>query len=177
MRNTADRYGPVARGLHWAIGLLVLAQIAGGFVAFELLGKSAERSALIGVHKAMGVMLLALVLVRIGWRLYDAPPALPAAMPERERQGARVGHALLYLLMLAMPLIGLCIGAFADRPTDVFGLFTVPAFFDADDSMHELMEDLHVWGAYLFSALIVLHLAAAVMHRFIRKDGIADRML
>jgi cytochrome b561 len=177
MRNTVDRYGPVARGLHWAIGLLIIGQLIGGFVAFELMGKSAERSALIGVHKAMGVMLLLLVLARIGWRLYDAPPALPAAMPERERQGARVGHALLYLLMLAMPLIGLSIGAFADRPTDVFGLFTVPAFFTANESMHDLMEDLHVWGAYLFGALIVLHLAAALMHKFIRKDGIADRMI
>lgn len=177
MRNTADRYGPVARALHWSIGLLFVLQIAGGFVAFELMEKGATRSALISMHKAMGVALLALVLVRIAWRLYDAPPALPAAMPVRERQGARVGHALLYLLMLAMPLIGLSIGAFADRPTDVFGLFTIPAFFSADEAMHDLMEDLHVWGAYAFSALIVLHVAAALMHKLIRKDGIADRML
>lgn len=176
MRNTADRYGPVARILHWSIGLLLVLQLAGGFWAFEFMERGAERSAMIGLHKAMGVVLLALVLVRIGWRLFDPPPALPAGMPVHEREGARVGHALLYLLMVAMPVIGLCIGAFADRPTDVFGLFVIPAFFEANEGLHEVMEDLHVWGAYLFSALIVLHAAAAVVHK-LRKDGVADRML
>lgn len=177
MRNTADRYGTVARALHWAIGLLFIAQIMGGFWVFEFMEKGDLRRQMIGVHKEMGVLLLALVLVRIAWRLYDPPPALPAAMPAHERQGARVGHALLYVVMLAMPVIGLCIGAFADRPTDVFGLFTIPAFFSANEGMHEAMEELHEWGAWLFVVLIAVHLAGAVYHKWIKQDGVADRML
>jgi len=177
MRNTADRYGTMARVLHWAIGLLFIAQLAGGLYVFEFMERSAERSAMIGLHKAMGVTLLLLVLVRIGWRLYDPPPALPASMPAREQQGARVGHALLYLLMLVMPLIGIAIGSFNDRPTDVFGLFTIPALFAPNEELHELMEHLHAWGAYALGALIALHLAAAVYHKAVKKDGVADRML
>lgn len=177
LRNTADRYGLVARALHWAIGLLLLGQIVAGFCAFEFMAKSAERSALIGVHKALGVVLLILVLVRIGWRINDRPPALPAALPERERKLASGGHHLLYLLMLLMPVLGILIVAYAGGSTDVFGMFTVPAFVGKDEALHDFFEDAHVWGAYALAAIIAVHAGAALWHKLVRKDGIAERML
>lgn len=177
MRNTVESYGPVARGLHWAIGLLLISQVLGGIYAFEFMERSADRSALIGVHKALGVILLLLVLVRLAWRLYDAAPALPAALPERLKQFARMGHGALYAFMVLLPISGVLIGAYADRPTDVFGLFVIPAFFEANEPMHELFEGAHKYGGWAFGVFVLGHIALALWHKFMRKDGVAERML
>src|SRR5262245_31910620 len=126
VRNTGERYGLVARVLHWSIGALIIAQLVVGFWTFEFMERTAQRSGNIGLHKALGVVLLLLVLVRIAWRVHDKPPALPASMSEQERNGARLGHALLYILMVAMPILGLLTNDTGGRSTDVFGLFTIP---------------------------------------------------
>ena len=177
VRNSTERYGLVARALHWSIGLLIIGQIALGFWTFEFMEKTAARSANVSLHKALGVVLLILVLARIAWRLYDQPPALPAAMSAQERTGARLGHTLLYILMLAMPILGLLTSDTGGRPTDVFGLFTVPMMVGENEDLHEFFEDAHKLGAYALGLMIALHFGAALYHRFIRKDGVADRML
>lgn len=177
MRNTAERYGPVARALHWTMALLLIAQIIGGVYVFEFMARSAERSALIGVHKALGVVLLFLVLVRLAWRAYDAAPPLPAALSERMKAYAKAGHGALYAFMVLLPIGGLLIGAFADRATDVFGLFTIPAFFEPNEALHELAEGAHKYGGWALGVFIVGHVAIAIWHKLIRKDGVADRML
>ena len=177
MRNSNERYGTVARALHWAIGLLLLGQIAGGFIVFEFMDKSATRSALALMHMAMGSTLLLLVLARIAWRRHDRPPPFPAAMSAREQRGTRFGHRGLYLLMLAMPLIGLAIPGSAGRATDVFGLFRIPSFVPVNESLHDALEAAHEWGAYLLIALIVIHVGAALYHKFVKDDGILERML
>jgi cytochrome b561 len=79
--------------------------------------------------------------------------------------------------MLAMPILGILTSDTGGRPTDVFGLFTVPLMLGEHEDLHELFEDLHKFGAYALGLLIVFHLGAALMHRFIRRDGVAERML
>jgi cytochrome b561 len=177
MRNSGERYGLVARALHWSIGLLIIAQLTLGFWTWEFMERDAMRSANISLHRALGVVLLILVLARIAWRAYDPPPELPATMDAQERTGARLGHMLLYILMLAMPILGLLVSDTGGRPTDVFGLFQVPLMVGENEDLHEFFEDAHKLGAYALGLLIVLHLSAAVLHRFIRKDGVAERML
>lgn len=177
LRNSNDRYGLVARVLHWSIGTLIVLQLTVGFWTFEFMERSAARSANINAHKAMGVLLLILVLARIAWRAYDPAPALPAAMSAQERTGARLGHMLLYMLMVAMPILGLLTADTGGRPTEVFGLFTVPLMIGEDEGLHEFFEDAHKFGAYALGVLILFHLAAALMHKLHRKDGVAERML
>lgn len=177
MRNTPERYGTVARVLHWSMGLLLVAQIAAGLWAFEFMERSAERSALIGAHKAMGVILLILVVLRLAWRAADPAPALPGTLDARLQRFARLGHGALYAFMVLLPITGILIGAYADRPTDVFGLFTVPAFFDADEAMHDVFEGAHKYGAWAFGLFIVGHAGLALWHKLVRKDGVAERML
>lgn len=177
LRNTVERYGLVARALHWSIGTLIVAQLVLGFWTFEFMERTAARSANVNLHKALGVLLLVMVLVRLAWRAYDKPPALPASMSQQERSGARLGHVLLYILMVAMPILGLLTSDTGGRPTDVFGLFTVPLMVGEDEALHEFFEDAHKVGAYALGTLIVLHLGAALMHKFWRKDGVAERML
>lgn len=177
IRNTGERYGLVARVFHWSIGLLIVAQLTLGFWTFEFMERDALRSANAGLHKALGVVLLIMILARVAWRWYDEPPALPAAMSAQERTGARVGHILLYILMLAMPILGLLVSDTGGRPTDVFGLFTVPVMVGENEELHEFFEDAHKFGAYALGLLIVFHVGAAIMHRFVRRDGVAERML
>lgn len=176
VRNTAERYGLVARALHWTIGALIVAQIVVGFWTFEFMEKSAERSANIGTHKALGVLLLFFVIARISWRAYDHAPPLPASISAQERTGARLGHMLLYILMLAMPILGLLTNDAGGRSTDVFGLFTVPMMIGENEDLHDFFEDAHKVGAYALGILIVLHLATALYHRFVRRDGVAERI-
>jgi cytochrome b561 len=176
-RNTAERYGVIARVLHWAIGALLLVEIAIGIVAFELLERSAQRSALIGVHKALGVTLLALVLVRIVWRALDRPPALPATMCEAERRGARAGHALLYLLMLAVPVLGWISSDLGGRAIDVFGMFSIPSVLGEHEELHEAFETGHQVAAWSLLGMIALHVAGALYNHLFRTDGVLRRML
>jgi cytochrome b561 len=177
LRNSADRYGTVARALHWSMGLLLIAQVVGAVWVFEFMARSAERAALIGVHKALGVVLLILALLRLAWRAFDPAPALPGSIDSRLQRFARLGHGALYALMVLLPIGGILIGAYAERPTDVFGLFTIPAFMAPDEAMHELFEDAHKYGGYALGVLILGHLAVALHHKYVRKDGVADRML
>lgn len=177
VRNTAERYGLVARALHWSIGALIVAQLVLGFWTFEFMERTAERSANVNLHKALGVMLLIMVLARIAWRFYDRAPPLPASISAQERTGARLGHMLLYILMLAMPILGLLTSDTGGRATEVFGLFTVPVMVGEDEGLHEFFEDAHKVGAYALGVLIVAHFASAMYHRFVRRDGVAERML
>jgi len=177
MRNTVDRYGTVARVLHWTMGTLLLLQIYLGFRAFEFMERGAERSASIGVHKALGVVLLILVVVRLAWRAFDPAPALPGSVDARMQRLAKIGHGALYAFMVLLPIGGILIGAYADRPTDVFGLFVIPAFFEANETMHEIFEGAHKYGAWAFSLFILGHVGIALHHKFFKKDGVAERML
>jgi cytochrome b561 len=175
-RNSDERYGLVARILHWGIGALIVLQLAVGFYTFEFAERDATRSALVNSHKALGVLLLLFVLARLAWRAYDAPPQLPASIGPQERTGARVGHWLLYILMVAMPVLGLLTSDTGGRPTDVFGLFVIPVMVGEDEGLHEVFEDAHKFGAYALGLLVLLHVGAAIRHHR-RKDGVADRML
>jgi len=177
IRNSSDRYGLVARVLHWSIGLLIVFELALGFWTFEIMGRTAARSANVSLHKALGVTLLVLILARIAWRIYDRPPPLPATLSAYERTGARISHALFYILILAMPIIGLLVGDTGGRATDVFGLFEVPMMVGEDENLFEYFDAAHKLGAFALSLLIVLHLDRAAFHRFVRKDGVAERML
>jgi len=176
-RNTAESYGVVARALHWAIGLLLLAQLTLGVVTFELLERGAERSALAGIHKALGVVLLMMVLARLAWRSYDPVPEPPPSMCQAELRGARLGHALLYLLMMVVPVLGLLVSDTSGRATDVFGLFTVPEMVGEHEDLHDAFELAHKIGAYTLLAMIVVHVAGVVYHQLYCKDGVLRRML
>ena len=176
LRNR-DRWGPVSQALHWSIALLVLAMAAIG-LSLDELPRSPKWFWVYDLHKSIGLLLLALVVVRLAWRLYaGAPPPVPG-LPRIQRFAAGVTHALLYLLILAMPLSGwLYDSASGLRPLQWFGLFAVPRLVGADE---DLADDLHDLHEDLFAILVVvalLHVAAAVWHHVFRGDATLARML
>jgi cytochrome b561 len=167
------KYDRVARTLHWGMAALVLFNLAGG-----LLNDAIEDVVrIIPIHKATGILILALTLIRIGWRLTHRPPPLPTDTPRIERAAAHAVHLTLYGLMLAMPLTGWIMSSAGPYPIDFFGLFDVPKFDVArGDPVVGLSRGGHERLGWLMLALAVLHIAAALRHHLILKDGVLRRM-
>lgn len=166
-----DRYSRVARALHWGMGLLIIANLAGGLL------HDLNKDLIMPLHKATGVLLLALAVLRIVWRMMHPAPALPATMPMWERAVASLTHAILYALMILIPLSGWVMASAGRKPLGFFGLFDVPKFNVIKDSMlAEVAHEGHEILGYAMIALLVLHIVAALRHHFVLGDGMLARM-
>ncbi|WP_422055844.1 cytochrome b [Sphingomonas sp.] len=172
MTASANRYSGGAILLHWLIAALLLANVVIAFTMEDVRG-------LMPLHKSIGITVLLLTLVRIGWRLTHAAPPLSAALAPWERLAARVTHGGFYLLLLVMPLLGWAAASSGSRGTGA--LFGVIPWFDLpigkSHDLHEAMGEAHELAAYLTIALIVLHVAGALKHQFVDRDGTLGRML
>ena len=106
---------------------------------------------------------------------YGAPP-LPADLPEPMKLAAVGSHYALYALMIAMPLLGWGMLSAAAYPVVLFGGWHLPAILPQSDSLHTLLWDAHFYLAFAFFALILLHIAAALFHALVRRDGVFETM-
>jgi len=170
------RYTRVAIALHWACAALILLNLPLGLV-IHLMEESAFDQALTDLHKPLGISVLALALLRLGWRLSHRLPPLPGEMRRWERAGAHIVHWLLYFLMIAVPLAGWVMSSsFGSHPIS-FGLFDVPLLpFKGGMPQAVLAHDFHQWLGIALAAVAVGHIAAALRHRFLLRDGVTDRM-
>ncbi|VTU19431.1 hypothetical protein H6CHR_01181 [Variovorax sp. PBL-H6] len=162
---------------HWLIGLLILVQFALGWLAVSW-RLSPTKLDLFVWHKSIGVLVLALVLLRLAWRLAaPAAPALPAHMPAWERTAARASHVLLYGLMLALPLSGWVIQSTSGMPFRIFRQWPLPAIAAADKAASDLAAIVHLSLGIALAALLAVHIGAALRHHFILRDEVLMRML
>jgi cytochrome b561 len=170
-----QRYGRVARALHWSIAVLLLVTIPIGLYHDALMKRL---DGVMQVHKSIGFTVLALSILRIGWRLTHRPPPLPTGMPNWERAAAKANHALFYTLMLVMPLTGWIFTSAGKYPLSWFWVATIPKLpVQSGDFNVGAAKAGHQWLGYLFAALALLHIAAALRHHFILKDRVLRRML
>ncbi|MGZ5179260.1 MAG: cytochrome b [Ramlibacter sp.] len=169
-----QRYGAFAVLLHWAVALALLGQLALGW---RMLGlpKSPPglRAGWFNVHKSIGLAIAALVLVRWAWRCTHRV-AVPPLLPPWQQRAARINHALLYLLMLLIPLSGYLGSAFSGYPVKFFGL-VLPAWAPAWPAAKAFLSGTHLACIWLFMALVLVHVAAALWH-WARRDEVAMRM-
>lgn len=170
-----DRYDTVAMALHWLMALGIIALWLAGHLV-ELLPKGPARSEVIGVHKAVGVIILVLAVARLAWRFSHRQPALPDSMPPIERLLAHAGHLALYLLMIAIPLDGIVMSQGGGHPVAVFGL-TLPTLVDKNDIVRGIFKEGHELLGWVLAVVVAGHVAAALRHRVILRDGIMERML
>ncbi len=180
-----QRYTAVAIGLHWAIALLIIGLIAVGWIMDYLLpdGPGSPKTAIIQLHKSFGITVLLLTIVRIIWRLMNPPPPEPA-MPALQRHVAAAVHVFLYFLMLLMPLTGWIIASaeIGQHETRFFGTFEmyipgIPGLPDATrESIAAKSESIHHALPWVIIALLALHVAGAIKHQFIDKDGLMARI-
>lgn len=175
LRNTPERYGSVAQALHWLIVLLLIGQVAVGKIAHEM-PDGFDKLVLLARHKSFGITILGLALLRLVWRLFDRPPPLPA-MAGWQRAAARTTHWALYALLFAMPLSGWLMSSASNYPVSWFGLAQLPDFVAPDRGLKHLLEELHETLATGLIALALLHVAAALKHQLVDRDGLLWRML
>ncbi len=179
MSATPTRYSGLAIALHWVLALAIVGAFAVGLYMTSL-SMSPTRLKLYNWHKWAGTVILALSALRLLWRLTHRPPALPraieAAMPGWQRLAHHATHHLLYLLFFAVPLVGWAYSSAAGFPIVVFGVLPLPDFVPVDKALAEAIKPWHGWLAYGLATLVVLHVAAALKHQLIDRDGLLARM-
>ena len=169
------RYTRVAILLHWLIALLVAANLFLGFY-YDGFGQAA-RSWMMSLHKSTGLTVLALTLARLAWRLGHRPPPFDPAMKGWERGLAHLIHWSFYAVLVALPLSGWMTSSSSDRPTDFFGIVTIPPLpVSRSEEAHELFEDWHELLGTITMALILLHVAGALKHQLQGHRHLMGRM-
>jgi cytochrome b561 len=176
MRDDIDRYDRVAAVLHWVIGVALLGQIAFGFLLDEIAPRNTpSRSAVINLHKSIGIVLALAILLRLAWRLAHRPPAWPASMPAWQQRAATWAHRALYACMVLMPLSGYVASNFSKHGVKFFGMPWKPWGPDLP-AVYGFFNGVHVVTAFLFATLIVLHVAASLKHAWVDRDGVFARI-
>jgi cytochrome b561 len=178
-------YSTVAIVFHWLIAALMLTNIGLAWYFGALKGEA--EVAPLAAHKSIGITVLLLTLLRIGWRFTSRPPPLPATMKPWETWAARGSHFVFYVLMLGMPLSGWAMVSASPliktHPTVLYGLVPWPALpypgLDSDTlhAVRKLAGATHFLLAWTAYATIVIHVAAALKHQLIDHDDVVARML
>lgn len=174
IKNSDTHFGIIAIIFHWLMAILIISLLAVGLYMTDLT-IGIQKLKLYGLHKAFGILVLILAILRIIWRLSNKTPML--RIPKLELIAARLAHLALYAFMLAMPLSGWLMTSAAGLPPSFFGLFTLPSLVAPNDELRELFAQAHEWLAYGLITLIIIHTLAALKHHFIDKDDILRRML
>jgi len=163
-------FHPLARLLHWLMAILIVAML---FIGVSMVGDlSLRHPLLVELHKATGLALLLLVIVRIGLRLTLPHPPLPHDLPPLQRIAAGASHLLLYALMLGMPLLGWAMLSAGGYPRPL----QLPAIAPHDLQLYAVLRQAHGWAGYLLFATVLVHLGAALMHALVRRDRVLRSM-
>jgi cytochrome b561 len=161
--------------LHWLLALMIIGSFSLGFYMSDL-PFSPSRLKLYNWHKWAGVTILALSGLRLLWRLTHRPPP-DAAMPAWQARAAHTTHGLLYALFFAVPLVGWAYSSATGFPVVWFGLLQLPDFVPVDKALAEAIKPWHGNLAWALAALVALHVAGALKHQFVDRDGLLTRML
>ncbi len=168
-------YTRTAVALHWIVALLISVGFTLGATMTDL-SVSPRKIRLFAYHKWIGITVLALVALRLLWRLtHPAPPDEP--MPRWQRLAAHATHWLLYLLMLATPLAGWLYSSAAGYPVVYLKLWQLPDLVSKNKQLANVLVEVHGYLAWTLLWVVVLHAAAALKHHFFDRDATLRRML
>lgn len=172
--NASPHYGLVAIALHWGGAVLAFAMIGLGYTMVGIPTQTPLRGLLFNLHKSIGILLLALFVGRLIWRLTHAVPVWPPETPLWRRLLARSTHLALYLAVMTQAIVGLAASAFGKFGVDVFGLRLLPAF-DQPSLRAPLILTHHITAAVIVG-LILLHISGAIWSTVKDKGGTFRRM-
>ena len=171
------RYTTPAIVLHWLIALLIIGAFTMGLVMTDIPGITPTKLKYYSWHKWAGVTILALAMLRLLWRLAHKAPAYPASLPQWQQSAAHHLHVLLYVLMFAVPLSGYLYTLSAGVPVVYFGVFPLPLLIAPNPELKPVLKLVHFWLNMGLAGLVGVHIAAALKHAFVDRDGVMQRML
>ena len=172
----ATQYTGMAKTLHWLIALLLTGLLAMGFYMHDL-PLSPQKLQLYSWHKWAGVTTFLLVMVRLAWRMTHRPPAFSWRMSKAQKLAAHLGHWILYLLMIAIPLSGWLMSSAKGVQTVWFGILPIPDLLEKDKALGDALAVVHMGLSWALLLMTLIHIAAAFKHHFIDKEGLLGRML
>jgi cytochrome b561 len=197
MDQAATRYTKTAKILHWLIAIAIFGMFALGWymsdlpkegpkqMAYDLFDwgiytwtlseEATPRNFYFNLHKSIGIMIFALVVIRIFWRLTHKAPAMLSSYKAWETKLASGVHRLLYVLMVALPLSGLIMAVASKYGVKWFGLKFIGGLDNTP--LREAFKEVHVILGLVILSIIILHILGALKHKFIDKDKTLERML
>lgn len=177
VRNTADRFGVVAKLFHWSIALLITGLIWLGWYMVDLNYYHRWYNDSLTAHKSLGVIVLAFAAAKLLWSWYSPTPALVPTLRAWERILARAMHALLVAAMFILPITGYVISTSEGDAVAIFDWFAIPAVVVVNEDIRDTVIGIHYYTSYATAVLVALHAGAAMKHQFIDGDGTLRRMM
>jgi cytochrome b561 len=174
MTTSRKRFAVPQRLLHWLMAICILSML---FIGVGMVSTAAPKYlTLVQIHKPLGIAILTLALIRLALRIYYGAPSLPTDLPEPMKLAAYLSQVILYALMISMPLIGWGMLSAASYPVVLFGSVYLPPILPVSARLHTLLWHAHYYLAFAFFAIILLHVAAILFHKLIRRDGVFETM-
>jgi cytochrome b561 len=174
MTTLRTRFAAPQRFLHWFMAACIISML---FIGAGMISTVAPKYlTLIQIHKSLGIAILVLALTRLALRIYYGAPALPADLPIAVRLAAELSQYIFYALMIGMPLIGWGMLSAASHPVILFGSVDLPPILPLNANLYSLLRRAHYFLGFAFFALILMHVAALLFHKLVRKDGIFEAM-
>jgi len=173
---TTPGYSGTAKLLHWLVVALLVGQFVIGWLMPHI-GRNTQPNTIINLHFSLGVVILAVLILRLAWRWTRPEPPPLDGIPPWQTRSAQAVHGLLYLLLLVIPILGWMNASWRGFDVSVFGLFTLPRLMATRAPGFAWTGDIHVtlsW--YVLLAFVGVHVAAALYHA-LRRDGVLARML
>ena len=171
----APGYGITAKVLHWGIFALLAIQYAiGSFMPH--IGRRTLDEGLVAWHFVVGGIILFVIVIRLVWRLLHPVPYLPTMAPW-ERVASGITHWSLYGLVIAMTLLGWAATNARGWEVPLFGLVNLPHIAPNGSEWGHEAGDIHNLLVYVLLAFVALHVAGALYHYFVKRDGVVARML
>jgi cytochrome b561 len=175
LKNTMEGYGLITRLFHWIMVLLVAGTIIDGDMAADMIS-GPDKTAMIGMHKSFGFLILVLAVFRLVWRLINLSPKDLGEHPFQNKLGHAM-HILLYILLLLQPLSGILMSQAFGYPVRFFGLFMLPVLIHENMPLGKVLLETHETAWVILAAAVGIHAAAALKHHFIEKNRTLMRMI
>lgn len=172
-----QRYDRVAIALHWLVALGVFIMIGLGWYMVDIPKNTPPRGFFYNLHKSIGVTVGLIVLIRVWWRWTHKPPSLPSGTANWVVNASRLSHGLLYALLVLMPVAGFTASNFTKYGVTYFGLFKIGPLFAENKILYELFQGIHHAASEVLVIVICIHIAGALKHLLIDRDGVFFRML
>ncbi|SFM91594.1 cytochrome b [Marinobacter pelagius] len=176
-RNSIDRYGAIAILIHWLVAVAVIGLFALGYWMVDLTYYDDWYRRAPDIHRSVGILLLAVMVLRVIWRFINPPPAPLSEHTRLEVLSAHAAHAVLYLLLFVAMVSGYLITTADGSSISVFGWFDVPSVTGQVKGMEDIAGTIHYWSTWAIVVLAGLHALAALKHHVVDRDRTLLRML